>query len=90
MIKDTLIGLLMESFILVSFGYFIRKFYFHPEDIQDEIENSIVGQWFNASRNREKNIKTFKRRAIVLMLLSLFLLVMLIKDLTVLLRLVLR
>ena len=79
--NELLIGLIIESLGLIFILYMISKFYFHPEKIQDDLENSLLGEWFNVSEKREKNIRKFKRRGIMLILMFLFVLVFFIRDL---------
>ena len=79
--KELLIGLVVEVWILILSLYMIRKFYFHPEEIQNDLENSLLGEWFDVKANREKNIKKFRRRGIMIMLMFLVVLVFFIRDL---------
>ena len=79
--KELLIGLVVEAWILILSSYMIRKFYLHPEEIQNNLENSLLGEWFNVRANREKNLKKFKRRGIMIVLMFLVVLVFFIRDL---------
>ena len=79
--KELLAGLVVEVGFLMLSLYMIRKFYFHPEEIQNDLENSLLGEWFDIKENREKNIKKFKRRGIIIMLMFLVVLVFFIRDL---------
>jgi len=76
-----LIGLIVEAWILILSCYMIKKFYFHPEEIQNDLENSPLGEWFNVSAKRDRNIKKFKRRGIMIILMFLFVLFFFIRDL---------
>ncbi len=79
--NELLMGLIVEAWFLILSCYMIRKFYFHPEEIQNDLENSLLGEWFNVSAKRERNIKKFKRRGVILILMFLFVLFFFVRDL---------